>query len=149
MNGMKQGLIIGVVAGLFFGFMLGRFGVEDAKHTGLMPTKERKATRGQADKTGRGGGQEGGAVARDVQRYNVKVGNAPSFGPKDALVTIVEFLDFECPFCNCGANTINMVKKVYGDKVRVAFCHRLFSFHRNAHSAAQASMAAHEQGKFW
>ncbi len=79
----------------------------------------------------------------------VAIGNAPSFGPADAKVTIVEFSDFECPFCTRGANTMEQVKKAYGDKVRVVFKHLPLPFHRNAHLAAQASMAAHAQGKFW
>lgn len=74
---------------------------------------------------------------------------APSFGPADAKVTIVEFSDFECPYCSRAANVTTQVKKKYGDKVRFVFRQFPLSFHKNAQGAAEASMAAHAQGKFW
>ena len=76
-------------------------------------------------------------------------GDVASFGSKDAKVTVVEFSDFECPYCTRAANATNEIKKKYGDKVRVVFRHFPLSFHKNAHLAAQASMAANAQGKFW
>ena len=75
--------------------------------------------------------------------------NAPSKGPKDAKVTIVAFSDFECPFCARVNPTIDQILKTYGNDVRFVFRHLPLSFHRNAKSAAEAAMAAHEQGKFW
>ncbi|HAA57099.1 MAG TPA: thioredoxin, partial [Myxococcales bacterium] len=60
-----------------------------------------------------------------------------------------EFSDFQCPFCNRGAKTIDQIKKAYAGKVRVVFKHLPLPFHKQAHLAAQASMAAHAQGKFW
>ncbi|MBK04935.1 MAG: thioredoxin, partial [Deltaproteobacteria bacterium] len=77
------------------------------------------------------------------------VGAAPTWGPKTAKVTLVEFSDFQCPFCTRGAKTVSQLKKMYGNKLRVVFKHQPLSFHKQAHIAAQASMAAHEQGKFW
>ena len=76
-------------------------------------------------------------------------GDVASFGSKDAKVTVVEFSDFECPYCTRAANATNEIKKKYGDKVRVVSRHFPLSFHKNAHLAAQASMAANAQGKFW
>jgi len=76
-------------------------------------------------------------------------GNNPSYGPKDAKVTVVEFSDFQCPFCSRAANAITEVKKKYGDKVRFVFRQFPLSFHQQAHISAQASLAAHAQGKFW
>jgi len=75
--------------------------------------------------------------------------NAPSKGPKDAKVTIVAFSDFECPFCARVTPTIEQILNTYGNDVRLVFRHLPLSFHRNAKSAAEAAMAAHEQGKFW
>ncbi|HAN32339.1 MAG TPA: thioredoxin [Myxococcales bacterium] len=66
-----------------------------------------------------------------------------------AQVTIVEFSDFECPYCSRGKNTVDQVKKAYGDKVRVVFKHHPLPFHRNARAAHRASVAAGKQGKFW
>ncbi len=75
--------------------------------------------------------------------------DAPSFGPKDAKVTIVEWSDFECPFCSRVGPTLKQIKEAYPKDVRVVFRHQPLSFHANAKPAAEASMAAHEQGKFW
>ena len=66
-----------------------------------------------------------------------------------ALVTIVEFSDFECPFCSRGKDTVDAVRKEYGDKVRVVFKHHPLPFHKKAGPAHQASVAAGNQGKFW
>ncbi len=71
------------------------------------------------------------------------------FGPAGAKVTLIEFSDFECPYCSAAADAVGQVKKKYGDKVRFVFRHFPLSFHPNAHLAAQAAMAAAEQGKFW
>jgi protein-disulfide isomerase len=75
--------------------------------------------------------------------------NLPSFGPEGAKVTIVEFSDFECPYCSRAASATKQIKDKYGDKVRVVFRQFPLSFHPNAHVAAQASLEANAQGKFW
>ncbi|AKU91075.1 DsbA family protein [Vulgatibacter incomptus] len=74
---------------------------------------------------------------------------APSKGSPDAKVTIVEFSDFECPFCSRVNPTMKQIEDTYGKDVRVVFRHLPLPFHKNAGPAAEASMAAHEQGKFW
>ncbi len=79
----------------------------------------------------------------------IEVGNSPAKGPKNAPVTIVAFSDFECPFCSRVVPTLAQIEKEYEGKVRIAFKHQPLSFHANAKPAAMASMAAHEQGKFW
>jgi protein-disulfide isomerase len=76
-------------------------------------------------------------------------GDAPSFGPKDAKVTLVEFSDFQCPYCSRAATAMQDLKKKYGDKVHFVFRQFPLSFHQNANISAQASLAAHAQGKFW
>lgn len=76
-------------------------------------------------------------------------GAAPAFGPADAKVTVVEFSDFECPFCSRAAEATHKVKEKYGDKVRFVFRQFPLSFHKSAHLAAEAALAAHAQGKFW
>jgi protein-disulfide isomerase len=75
--------------------------------------------------------------------------DAPSVGPKNAKVTIVEWSDFQCPFCGRVNPTLKQIKEQYPNDVRVVFRHQPLSFHPNAKPAAEASMAAHEQGKFW
>src|SRR5690606_17204431 len=71
------------------------------------------------------------------------------FGPEDAKVTIVEFSDFECPYCARAVPAISEIKAKYGDKVRVAFRHFPLSFHKQARPAAEYAQCAAEQDKFW
>ncbi len=59
------------------------------------------------------------------------------FGDKDAPITIVEYSDFECPFCTKGYNVMNEVKEKYGDKVRILYKHLPLDFHPLAMPAAQ------------
>jgi protein-disulfide isomerase len=81
--------------------------------------------------------------------YKAELGAAPVKGPKDALVTIVQYSDFQCPFCSRVEPTIDQVMKEYAGKVRVAWRNMPLPFHNNAKPAAIAAMAANQQGKFW
>jgi protein-disulfide isomerase len=72
----------------------------------------------------------------------------PSRGPADAKVTLVVFSDFQCPFCSKGLKTIDRVMASY-PQVRMVYRHFPLSFHKQAQKAAEASMCAHEQQKFW
>ena len=73
----------------------------------------------------------------------------PSKGPKDAKVTIVEFSDFQCPYCGRGRKVMEEVVAKYGNKVRVVFRDFPLSFHDKAQKAAEAGQCANDQGKFW
>ncbi|MBI3183584.1 MAG: thioredoxin domain-containing protein [Myxococcales bacterium] len=75
--------------------------------------------------------------------------DSPVKGPKAAKVTIVEWSDFECPFCSRVVPTLKQIQEKYGNDVRFVFRHQPLPFHSSAKLAAEASMAAHEQGKFW
>lgn len=59
------------------------------------------------------------------------------FGPKDAPITIVEYSDFQCPFCTRGYHTMNQVEEKYGDKVRIVYKHLPLDTHPQALPAAQ------------
>jgi protein-disulfide isomerase len=83
--------------------------------------------------------------------FDVKVGNAPSFGGENAKVTIIEFSDFQCPFCAKGATVLKDLKKKYGKKVKIAFKQYPLPFHSQAKKAAVAALCANEQSVdlFW
>jgi len=84
------------------------------------------------------------------QVYRVGLGlPGHQLGPDDALVTVVEWSDFQCPFCAREAPVLAHVRKKYGDQVRIVYRHMAMTFHRNATLAAEAAVAAAEQGKFW
>ena len=88
-------------------------------------------------------------LAADKQQV-IAAKDAASFGPDDAKVTLVEFSDFQCPYCTRAASVTTALKEKYKDKsVRVVFRHFPLSFHKDAHLASQGALAAHEQGKFW
>lgn len=79
----------------------------------------------------------------------IAAGNAPAFGAASARVTIVEFSDFQCPYCSRAASVAKQIKDKYGDKVRFVFRQFPLSFHDKAKLAAEAALAANAQGKFW
>ncbi len=80
-----------------------------------------------------------------------EAGKAPFTGDEKAKVTILEFSDFQCPFCSKGAKVISEIKKKYGKKVKIAFKHFPLPMHKEAGPASEASMCVHEQNadKFW
>ncbi|MEM8608120.1 MAG: thioredoxin domain-containing protein [Myxococcota bacterium] len=91
-------------------------------------------------------------IDEDVERYKVPVGGQPSKGPDDALVTIVEFSEFQCPFCARVLPTVKQIQDTYGDDVRIVWRNLPLGFHQNADPAAQLAMEAYAQGgndKFW
>jgi protein-disulfide isomerase len=80
----------------------------------------------------------------------VAVGSTPAKGNAKAPVTIIEFSDYECPFCKKVEPTLRQVLKEYGpDKVRFAYRNFPLPFHQSARPAAEAAGCANEQGKFW
>jgi len=72
-----------------------------------------------------------------------------AFGPADAKIHIVEFSDFECPYCATAAEAVSALKERYGDKVRFSYRHFPLSFHPNARPAAEMAQCAAAQDKFW
>jgi protein-disulfide isomerase len=89
-------------------------------------------------------------VSLQAPVVDVSTGGRPSRGGGvNAPVTIIEFSDYECPFCKRADVTVQQVMKTYGDKVRLV--HRDFplSFHAHARPAAEAARCAEAQGKFW
>src|SRR5438093_8560195 len=64
-------------------------------------------------------------------------------------VTITEFSDFQCPYCKRAASVVEQVRRTYGERVNVIFKQMPLRMHQHAFKAAQASVCAKEQGKFW
>lgn len=87
--------------------------------------------------------------APEEKPVEIAIGNSPVKGAKNAKVTIVEFSDFECPFCSRVNPTIDQIMKEYEGKVQVVFKNQPLPFHSNAKAAAEAALAAGEQGKYW
>jgi protein-disulfide isomerase len=83
------------------------------------------------------------------RRYPVSTKGAPVRGDPNAKVAVVEFSDFQCPFCARSVATLDQIAQTYGDKVRIVFKHMPLSIHPLAPAAHAAAEAAHRQGKFW
>lgn len=129
---------------------------------GILTTKvqylERATSSSQA--TVAGTQKQAGAVAgtqtnqpqQPPAKVEVDPGHLPVLGNKNAKVTVVEFSDFQCPFCRrLWKDTLTQLKKEYIDTGKIKFAYRHFplSFHPAAKPSAQASECANQQGKFW
>ena len=85
----------------------------------------------------------------EVVHKNINVARAPNKGPAEARVTLVEFVDYECPHCRTAQALVRQVLDSYPREVRLCFKHFPLRGHTNSRLAAEAAMAAHKQGKFW
>jgi protein-disulfide isomerase len=81
--------------------------------------------------------------------YNLHAGDSPVRGPKDARVTIVEFSDFQCPYCAGLQETLDRILKTFPRDVKLVYKQYPLNIHQYARQAAAASLAAHAQGRFW
>lgn len=92
-------------------------------------------------------------------RYEIDSSRAPSHGPEDAAVVIVEFSDFQCPYCSQFRHTLDQLRDAFPNDVRVHMMHYPLSagcnpniessFHENACNAARAAVCADLQDGFW
>jgi protein-disulfide isomerase len=131
-------VVVAFAVGIFTGYMA----------WGRSPNSARAATGNQPS-------VQGPAVqamqAPRYVRYEVAADGFPSIGPADAPITIVEFSDFQCPFCKRFQDeTFKQLMAAYPGKIRFVFRHLpLTSIHPEAFPSAEASMCANEQNAFW
>jgi protein-disulfide isomerase len=82
-------------------------------------------------------------------RQEVAVGETPTVGPADAPVTVVEFADYQCPYCRQEEPTVRRLREQFKDRVKVSYRDFPLPMHQNAHKAAEASRCAGEQDAYW
>jgi len=80
---------------------------------------------------------------------NIDLANSYIRGPRDAEIVLVEFADYECPYCEKVTPGLQQLRKEYGDKVAIAFKDLPLPMHHRAEKAAEAARCAGAQGKFW
>jgi len=88
---------------------------------------------------------------QEVKRYDVPEDDDPVFGSQDAPITIIEFSDYECPYCRrWHQEVLPQIEAKYGDQVRLVYRDfPLYSIHSNAEPAAEAANCAGEQDRYW
>lgn len=91
------------------------------------------------------------AGAQAPKRYNVPIGTAPIWGPESAPITIIEFSDYECPYCKKWTMEIwPQIKQAYPEQIRLVYKDfPLYQSHPNATPAASAARCANDQNKYW
>lgn len=83
-------------------------------------------------------------------QYNISVEGHPSIGPDDAPITIVEFSDYQCPYCTrWHEDTYKQLMDAYPGKIRFVYRNFPLSFHQNAVLSAQAALCAGDQAQYW
>lgn len=103
-------------------------------------------------------GEKDGSYLLDTARLGLAPGkylslpevgeNAIVIGSRDAKVKVIEYSDFQCPYCKMFASSVKQMISEYGDDVAFVYKHLPLSFHPQAQNAALASECANEQGKF-
>jgi protein-disulfide isomerase len=89
------------------------------------------------------------SISLEPPRQKVATANAPAKGPAGAPIELVEFSDFQCPYCLSANPTVDQVLKTYGDRIRFVYRHFPLPSHPNAKPAAEASVCAADQQQFW
>jgi protein-disulfide isomerase len=88
-------------------------------------------------------------ITLEPPRLKVAAAGRPAKGPADAPVEVVEFSDFQCPFCQRANPTVQQVLSTYGDRIHFVYRHYPLPNHPDARPAAEAAACADEQGRFW
>jgi len=134
-------VLISLVIGGVIGFVAGKTATRGESSGGTLAVKPPSAPSP--------GNKPTGPVDESKAVFKVPVRDASVKGPATAKVTIVMWSDFQCPFCSRVTGTLKQIEEKYGTDVRMAFKQNPLPFHQDAPLAAEASLAAGEQGKFW
>jgi protein-disulfide isomerase len=103
-------------------------------------------------KAPKGGDDDEGPPEDTKTVFKVPLGSSPARGGSAPLVTIVEFADYQCPYCSRAEETVKALRDEYGDKLRVVFKDEPLPFHERAEPAAEAALQVREEkgdGAFW
>ncbi len=140
-------IVLAFAAGLLAGFLLWGAQTQKAAPAAQQP----QAQQPPAAQNSPAAGKQTPAATQQPRRYQVSADDDPAIGPKDAPVTIIEFSDYQCPFCRRWAEQVEkQIRQTYGDKVRLVYRDfPLTSLHPQALPAAEAANCAGEQGKYW
>src|SRR5215470_3405739 len=88
-------------------------------------------------------------ILLEAPRQKIATADSPYQGPANAPIELVEFSDFQCPYCYRAHPTVKQVLNTYGNKVRFVYRNYPLPNHPNAFPAAEAAQCANEQGQFW
>jgi protein-disulfide isomerase len=132
-----------LAAGLVAGFLIARATEEDPQPVlyGLPPADS---------PVGQTPAVPGSSPAAPTEPVDVDASGQPARGPEDAPVTMVEFVDFECPFCGSFAReTLPRIEREYGDRIRYVSMNFPLQIHEHAEHAARAAECAFAQDRYW
>ena len=141
-------IVIAFFSGLLAGYIIWGSGKSPSAAAAL-PEKPPNSVQSKVEISPAAPSQQ--APTQQPRRYNVSTDDNPSIGPANAPVTIIEFSDYQCPYCRRWANQVEkQILQHYGDKVRIVYRDfPLTKLHPYAFSAAEAADCAGEQGKYW
>ncbi len=122
-------------------------GLSAAIVDGLRAGKSQQAVLAAAKESKWGKGPEPPKLLGDP--VSISTAGSPVEGPASAPVTLVEFSDFQCPYCYKAVEQLNAVLKAFPTQVKLIFKQYPLDSHSQAAQAAAAAIAAHRQGKFW
>jgi protein-disulfide isomerase len=88
-------------------------------------------------------------VMIEPPRTTVSAGTSPAKGQASAPIELIEFADFQCPYCLAASPTVKRVLDTYGDRIRFVYRNYPLANHPQARPAAEAAQCANEQGQFW
>jgi protein-disulfide isomerase len=119
--------------------------------TYMLQQKRVTAIDGWIEKKGRKYGLSISLQPPERPRATIDVSGSPSIGPDNAPITIVEYSDFQCPYCAQAVPTVKKILKNYANKVRIVYKQFPLDFHKDAFRASEASLCINEQSNegFW